>query len=102
MASPPAGPPSARASKSGRRSTQSAWTGTSRMTETVLVTGGAGFIGSHLVERLAQRGDRVAVYDNFDDYYDRGTKQANIGPSLAMGNVRLVEADIRDREKLFQ
>jgi UDP-glucuronate 4-epimerase len=72
------------------------------MTDTVLVTGGAGFIGSHLVERLASRGDRVAVYDNFDPYYDRATKQANIGPALAMGNVRLVEADILDREKLFQ
>lgn len=69
---------------------------------TSLVTGGAGFIGSHLVERLASRGDRVAVYDNFDPYYDRATKQANIGPALAMGNVRLVEADILDREKLFQ
>jgi UDP-glucuronate 4-epimerase len=72
------------------------------MTETVLVTGGAGFIGSHLVERLASRGDRVAVYDNFDPYYDRATKAANIGPALSIDNVRLVEADILDREKLFQ
>jgi UDP-glucuronate 4-epimerase len=72
------------------------------MTETVFVTGGAGFIGSHLVERLAARGNRVAVYDSFDPYYDRETKEANIGPSLAMGNVRLVEGDIQDRERLFQ
>ncbi|MEO8457521.1 MAG: SDR family NAD(P)-dependent oxidoreductase [Chloroflexota bacterium] len=71
------------------------------MTNTVLVTGGSGFIGSHLVERLAQQGDRVAVYDNFDPYYDREIKQANIGPSLAMGNVRLAEGDILDRDKLF-
>jgi UDP-glucuronate 4-epimerase len=72
------------------------------MTETVLVTGGAGFIGSHLVERLAARGDRVAVYDNFDSYYDREVKQANIGAALASGNVRLVEADILDRETLLR
>jgi UDP-glucuronate 4-epimerase len=72
------------------------------MTDTVLVTGGAGFIGSHLVERLAARGDRVAIYDNFDPYYDRATKEANIGAALTTGSVRLVEADILDREKLFE
>ncbi len=67
----------------------------------VLVTGGAGFIGSHLVEHLAGRADRVVIYDNFDPYYDRATKEANIGPALMMGNVRLVEGDILDRKALF-
>ena len=67
----------------------------------VLVTGGAGFIGSHLVERLAARGDRIAIYDNFDSYYDRATKEANVGPALMMGNVRLVEGDILDKKMLF-
>jgi UDP-glucuronate 4-epimerase len=65
------------------------------------VTGGAGFIGSHLVERLAARGDRIAIYDNFDSYYDRATKEANVGPALMMGNVRLVEGDILDKKMLF-
>jgi UDP-glucuronate 4-epimerase len=36
----------------------------------VLVTGGAGFIGSHLIDRLLARGDRVAVLDDFNDFYD--------------------------------
>jgi UDP-glucuronate 4-epimerase len=67
----------------------------------ILVTGGAGFIGSHLVERLAARGDRIAIYDNFDSYYDRATKEANVGAALMMGNVRLVEGDILDKKKLF-
>jgi UDP-glucuronate 4-epimerase len=67
----------------------------------ILVTGGAGFIGSHLVERLAARGDRVAIYDNFDSYYDRATKEANIGPALMLSNVRLVEGDILDKKTLF-
>jgi UDP-glucuronate 4-epimerase len=66
------------------------------MTETVLVTGGAGFIGSHLVERLAQAGRRVVVFDNFDPYYDRRIKEANAGPALATGMVRLIEGDVRD------
>src|ERR1700682_2260207 len=67
----------------------------------ILVTGGAGFIGSHLVERLAERGDRIAIYDNFDAYYDRATKEANIREALTMNKVRLVEADILDKRKLF-
>jgi UDP-glucuronate 4-epimerase len=66
------------------------------MTETVLVTGGAGFIGSHLVERLAEAGYRVVIFDNFDPYYDRAVKEANVGPALATGMVRLIEGDIRD------
>ena len=60
----------------------------------VLVTGGAGFIGSHVVERLLDRGDRVTVVDDFNDFYDPSAKRRNIAP--LMPRVRVVEADICD------
>lgn len=66
------------------------------MTEPVLVTGGAGFIGSHLVERLIERGQRVIVLDNFDPYYPEAAKRCNMGRSLASGLVTLVTGDVRD------
>jgi len=62
----------------------------------VLVTGAAGFIGSHLTERLIARGDEVVGLDNFDTFYDPHVKRANIEPALASGRFELVEADIRD------
>ncbi|HHV55874.1 MAG TPA: NAD-dependent epimerase/dehydratase family protein [Firmicutes bacterium] len=62
----------------------------------VLVTGGAGFIGSHLVDRLVAAGHEVAVVDNFDPFYDPTVKRANIALHLATGAVALFEADIRD------
>jgi UDP-glucuronate 4-epimerase len=68
-----------------------------------LVTGGAGFIGSHLVDvLLAQSPARVVVIDNFDGFYDRKIKQANIAGHFAHPAYRLVEKDIRDYAALKQ
>jgi UDP-glucuronate 4-epimerase len=70
----------------------------------ILVTGGAGFIGSHLTERLLGRGDRVTVIDSFNDFYDPARKRSNIAPVLERDDYRLVEGDIRDHalvDRLF-
>jgi len=44
----------------------------------ILLTGAAGFIGSHLAERLCGRGDQVTGFDNFDAFYPRGVKERNL------------------------
>jgi UDP-glucuronate 4-epimerase len=59
----------------------------------VLVTGAAGFIGSHLVEALAARGDEVVGIDNFDPFYDRAMKEANLR-DLQAPRFRFVEQDM--------
>ena len=61
----------------------------------VLVTGGAGFIGSHLCGRLLERGDQVAAIDNFDPFYPERIKRRALAPLLAR-ELRLFQADIRD------
>ena len=62
----------------------------------ILVTGGAGFIGSHLVQRLLSEGASVTVLDDFNNFYDPAIKRANI--AAAGGAVNLVEGDICDPE----
>lgn len=64
------------------------------MPQNVLITGGAGFIGSHVGEALLARGDRVTVLDNFNDYYDPAIKRANLA---ALPGATIVTGDIRDR-----
>ena len=64
------------------------------MPQNVLITGGAGFIGSHVGEALLARGDRVTVLDNFNDYYDPAIKRANLA---ALPGATVVTGDIRDR-----
>ena len=66
----------------------------------VLVTGAAGFIGSHLTEALLKRGDHVVALDNFDTYYDPGRKRANIASFRNHSHLAFHEADIRDANKM--
>lgn len=66
----------------------------------ILVTGGAGFIGSHVVEKLLHDGDRVVCIDNFDTFYDPAIKRANVSPHLSNARFHLVEGDIRDERTL--
>lgn len=63
-----------------------------------IVTGGAGFIGSHLVDRLLADGAEVVVVDNFDPFYRRPVKEANLAAALRSPRCRLVELDIRDAD----
>ena len=70
------------------------------MASHILVTGGAGFIGSHLTRRLLARGDRVTVLDDFNDFYDPARKRENVARFLPQPGYRLVEGDIRDEAKV--
>ena len=65
-----------------------------------LITGAAGFIGSHLCERLLADGWEVVGVDNFDDFYDPQIKRRNISDCLKNKNFQLIEADIRDGETM--
>jgi len=73
---------------------------------TVLVTGAAGFIGSHTAIRLLERGDHVVGLDNFNDYYDPLRKRANLedvrAAAKSNGTFTFVEGDIRDRRLLTE
>jgi len=62
----------------------------------VLLTGAAGFIGSHLAEALVARGDDVVGIDDFDPFYPRAVKERNLAVLRGAKSFRLVEGDIRD------
>ena len=66
----------------------------------VLVTGAAGFIGSHLVEALARRGDEVVGIDNFDPFYARGMKERNLRDMGRLPGFHFHEQDMLDVEAL--
>jgi UDP-glucuronate 4-epimerase len=70
------------------------------MTERYLVTGGAGFIGSNLVDRLLRDGHAVTVLDNFDPFYDRQRKLANLWNAVGFERFRLVEGDVTDAARV--
>ena len=65
-----------------------------------MVTGGAGFIGSHLCEALLKGGHRVVCVDNMDNYYSPHRKEANIRDLQRMEGFRFLRGDIRDRSFL--
>lgn len=69
-----------------------------KQVSTFVVTGCAGFIGSHLTEALLLRGDSVIGIDAFTDYYPRAAKDANIAPARRHPRFRLVEADLTEVE----
>jgi len=64
--------------------------------DNILVTGGAGFIGSHLVDHLLQRGEEVVVVDDFNDYYSPKLKWRNLAQALKNPKFHLEQGDIRD------
>src|SRR5258708_11238077 len=64
----------------------------------VLVTGGAGFIGSHLVEKLLADGHDVAILDDFNDFYDPQIKRANI--AAVAKDIAVHDVDLRDGDKV--
>ena len=65
-----------------------------------LVTGAAGFIGSHLCERLLADGWILTGFDNFNDFYDPQIKRRNINGCLENKNFKLIEGDIRDSDSV--
>jgi UDP-glucose 4-epimerase len=65
-----------------------------------LVTGGAGFIGSHIIQRLLQQKDEVICLDNFDPYYDPGIKLKNIEKFRLESHFKVIKGDILDKKLL--
>jgi UDP-glucose 4-epimerase len=67
---------------------------------TIVVTGGAGFIGSHIAEECAKEGHSVLIIDDLDDYYPPETKRRNLKAVLRIGDVRFVHGDVTNLEFL--
>ncbi|MFN0060802.1 MAG: NAD-dependent epimerase/dehydratase family protein [Planctomycetota bacterium] len=70
------------------------------MTRTALLTGAAGFIGSHVADALLARGDRVVGYDNLDNFYDPARKRQNVAGLCLHPRFSFVEGDIRNSDLL--
>lgn len=66
----------------------------------IVITGGAGFIGSHIAERCARDGHEVVIVDNLDDYYSPELKKKNIEYVLKSGNASFVHGDVTDLDFL--
>ncbi len=79
------------------------------MSKTIFVTGAAGFIGSHTIQALVTRGDRVVGLDNFNDYYDPARKRANVEEvrralkqSGQAETLTFIEGDIRNQQTIAE
>lgn len=66
----------------------------------IVLTGGAGFIGSHVAETLLQRGAELTIIDSLDDFYAPASKRANLDAVRRVGDCSFSEIDIRDFERL--
>jgi UDP-glucuronate 4-epimerase len=66
----------------------------------ILLTGGAGFIGSHVAESLLERGCELAIVDNLDPFYSPDIKRANLSEVSRVGDYGFFNADIRDFDQL--
>jgi UDP-glucuronate 4-epimerase len=69
---------------------------------TILLTGGAGFIGSHLAERLLEAGHEVWCIDNLDPYYDPAIKLQNLAEAVKQDRFHFVEADLTAEPRSWQ
>lgn len=68
----------------------------------ILITGGAGFIGSNLTEKLLEMGDRVSVIDSFSPFYDISIKRKNLEKAFSYDDFSLYEIDVRDSENITE
>lgn len=67
----------------------------------ILVTGGAGFIGSHLIKNLIYKGNNVFCLDNFDPFYSKEIKLKNISSFVDLNSFTLIEGDLRDKKLIL-
>jgi UDP-glucuronate 4-epimerase len=67
----------------------------------ILLTGAAGFIGSHVAECLLSHGHEVTGIDNFDDFYSRSIKEQNVSACLKNPSFTFIEANVGDVASLF-